>query len=64
MQIAGVELMEIEYMDLIKQELLNRQEELKRRCIEDCHRRCGGTPEESMECLANLMTLEYLIDNA
>ena len=55
--------MEKEYMDLIKHELLSRQEELKRRCLEDCRRRCAGTPEESMECMANLMTLEYLIDN-
>ncbi|MCE5271070.1 hypothetical protein LLH00_07265 [bacterium] len=56
--------MEQEYLDLIKQELLDRQEELKRRCLEECRRRCGGSPEESMECLANLMTLEYLLDNA
>ncbi len=56
--------MDQEYLSLIKQELLDRQEELKRRCLEECRRRCGGSPEESMECLANLMTLEYLLDNA
>ncbi|MEA2063403.1 MAG: hypothetical protein U9P14_06885 [Gemmatimonadota bacterium] len=53
---------ETEYLNHIKNELLRRDEELKVRC-KDCRRECGHTPEEKMECLANLMTLEYLIDH-
>ena len=55
--------MEQEYLNLIKEELIKRQEELKRICEEDCRRHCGQTPEEALDCLANLMTIEYLIDH-
>ena len=54
--------MEAEYLNLISDEFLNRADELKLKC-QDCRRPCGHTPEEVMECLANLMTIEYLIDH-
>ncbi len=54
--------MEAEYLSLIQGDLLNRAEELKLKCKE-CRRPCNNTPEEIMECLANLMTIEYLMDH-
>ena len=54
--------LEQEYLDFVQFELLTRKEELKRKCRE-CQRNCNHTPEETMECLANLMTIEYLLDH-
>ncbi len=52
-----------EYFSLVRQELLNRTEELKLSCNNDCRRKCGQSAEETVECLANLMTIEYLLDH-
>ncbi len=54
--------MDQEYFSLVRQELLNRTEELKLSC-NDCRRKCGQSAEEIVECLANLMTIEYLLDH-
>ena len=54
---------ETEYLNLISNDILNRTEELKLKCKE-CRRPCNHTPEEIMECLANLMTIEYLMDHS
>lgn len=54
--------METEYLNLISNDLINRAEELKIKCKE-CRRPCNQTREEIMECLANLMTIEYLMDH-
>jgi len=53
---------ETEYLNLIQTDLLKRGEELKLKCKE-CRRLCNHTPEDVMECLANLMTIEYLMDH-
>ena len=55
--------MEQEYFDLVSENFLKYQEQLRHRCQEECQRKCGQTPEEMMECLANLLTIEYLLDN-
>ena len=54
--------MEREYFNIVEQELLNRKEALRLNC-NGCRRKCGHTPEEIVECLANLMTIEYLLDH-
>lgn len=56
-------MVENEYLTLIQNDLLQRAEELKLKCKE-CRRPCSHTPEEVMECLANLMTIEYLMDHS
>ena len=56
--------MEKEYFNLLSKDVPKNLEQLKRRCREDCQRKCGQTPKEMMECLANLMTIEYLLDNS
>jgi len=55
---------EKEYFNLLSKDVPKNLEQLKRRCREDCQRKCGQTPKEMMECLANLMTIEYLLDNS
>ncbi len=55
--------MEQEYFSEVADTFLKRKEELKHRCREHCKRECDHSSEEMMECLANLMTLEYLLDN-
>lgn len=54
--------MEQEYFDLLQREITKSSLKNKVDC-EDCQRSCGRSPEETVECLANLMTLEYLLDH-
>jgi len=53
---------EQEYFNLLQQEITRSSLKSKVDC-EDCQRACGRSPEETVECLANLMTLEYLLDH-
>ena len=53
---------EQEYFDLLQREITKSSLKNKVDC-EDCQRSCGRSPEETVECLANLMTLEYLLDH-
>ena len=53
---------EKEYLGIIGDELTRRTDELKRKC-EKCTRDCAHRPEDKIECLANLMTIEYILDH-
>ena len=54
--------MEKEYLDIIGDEFVRRTDELKKKC-EKCARDCAHRPEDKIECLANLMTIEYILDH-
>ncbi len=56
--------MEQEYFNILKQELSKPDQAVPKLNCEDCKRPCGKTREETVECLANLMTIEFLLDHS
>ena len=54
--------MEQEYFNLLKQELEKNSKQVLLNCA-NCQRTCEQSPEETVECLANLLTIEYLLDH-
>ncbi len=56
--------MEQEYFNLLKQELSKSGQSATKLNCEDCTRPCGKTKDETVECLANLMTIEFLLDHS
>jgi hypothetical protein len=55
---------EQEYFNILKQELENSSQNGFKVNCEDCQRPCGKSKEETVECLANLMTIEFLLDHS
>ena len=53
---------EQEYFNLLKQELEKNSKQVLLNCA-NCQRTCEQSPEETVECLANLLTIEYLLDH-
>ena len=56
--------MEQEYFNILKQELRKSGQTVPKLNCDDCKRPCGKTREEEVECLANLMTIEFLLDHS
>ena len=59
---SGSNAVEQEYFKLLKQELEKKSKQALLNCA-DCQRTCEQSPEETVECLANLLTIEYLLDH-
>ena len=56
--------MEKEYFNILEQELHQSGRAVPKINCEDCKRPCGKSAEEVVECLANLMTIEFLLDHS
>ena len=56
--------MEREYFNILKQELSQSGQVVPKLNCDDCTRPCGKTREDTVECLANLMTIEFLLDHS
>ena len=54
---------EKEYFNLLKQELQKASNQERLNC-DSCQRECGRSSDEVIECLANLMTIEFLLDHS
>lgn len=61
---AGGVKVEQEYFNILKQELDKSGQLATRLNCDDCKRPCGKSSEETVECLANLMTIEFLLDHS
>ena len=55
---------EQEYFNILKQELEKSSQNGVRINCDDCQRPCSKSREETVECLANLMTIEFLLDHS
>lgn len=55
--------MEQEYFKILKREL-DKSGQASRINCDECQRPCTKSREEIVECLANLMTIEFLLDHS